>query len=1196
MEANITLQASMKSISTVSGKPNVINVSKVEIKVLELEDTLFHTDSAVMMPSHSVTNENADSQISNKTEENQQFISGIKSIALVLKQFEINAEQKLIIAGHNDIKNNSRQCFELSELQAKNVLYLLTGEDNGSAWARSCEQQHSIEDYKQILHYFAVRKSWNCDPGKTDTKWGQKTEDACREFFTKAVPTKAEKIVSEIVNNSDKKWPIHAWKAVYTLYEEELCEALKITSQDLVARRKRIKFVKSGKQIVSCGASFPVDLKERNNYRSRSNRRVEILFFKSEDIPSLVCPEDTSTEHQKHQCPIWNDFFRKCFINPEDLYAEMFYLKFVYFDKIRKKLLPVSEKLDIKAIQNCTDDPKNAEALTTTVEVKDGVQHIKVLFKTIKDPAIKSFHFEFTTDNLYVYTETADESKPVVLVKKTPAEFDALTFQEQYHFYDLPSKWSSINYRTLYDGKDEGTDSFQDVVKTIKTLRPFGDTFLTKDKPLVFSLDDVVLLDSAGGTQDIKDENHERPPMPVRLSNMSRVKIFISDPKDVKIVLYKRDTAAHTSSRIPFLRNYITENIKTCTGVVCIYFRNGFYSVGRIRTSEENLWQSKNYVVGARVAILDAPGVHLKQACTFNSSNKDTEFGYTGDYELHYFHNMRLDVKHPVSYMFVYTSVAFMRDSRFPDKPKASRPPDQADVEKFMDEGVYFAMEYWNKKNYFFAEDPDTDESIRIKLYYFIDEKETFKVDDDKRPTNKDFDKNPRGLMTHNAVNAARKNAYGGKSKYLALIVNEDDAWQWTRRNDIDGGMSLPYSLLKLNKDDYQGGASPWKIKSVAEDGFTYKYFTFAHELGHCFGLPDEYVKRRPLYPGGDSFPNLDQFFEPYTMFQNEGSMMHHNFAPRLHTTWYYLHKLNSSIVASSGMFSFEKSINTLLTNKLFKARYVNGTDNYTYDWKMVGDNAVHKNMRKPCYIEQNYPIPGAAGKNVYLALHHVSQDESSEKNFHSSQKVPYRWVLMVRLVFNYSFPATAYWTDVMKEFLLAQIMKKFTSLQKKYHLINCSDINDRIYINFLIAFESSGILNYTVSFTDDITISRVHVANAPLALSAISPLKGVFSYEMYSNEIKYTGKMPYEHVALIQNLFVQAADKNAVVKLRDKTRSLDRIQNAGGTLIINRDITMEEVVNYCLNIGADEMTSFNYLKTWIDGKTGGNYTFEKIV
>jgi hypothetical protein len=1181
LEKKFILYDFNKSLLVLSGNSNTMTVTKIPVHVLEMEDVCFHDGSALLLLDAPVG-----SSEGGTSADNQKKVSGTDSLVLVFRHFQENPNKKLLIAGHDDTNGSAKQGFTISKLRAEGVLRLLEGDK--SAWVTHAASNHTIKDYQQYLKYFHYTRGCNCDPGEINGQWGGSTEAAIRSYFSFVNQTG---VLSEpldikmVTQNPGKLWPTEVWNHVYDVYEYALFSILigsRWTPADAERERQRLSFVDPSKPYVACGESFPIDKVGKDNYRSQKNRRVEFLFFDDNTIPPLPlqCPSQTDKNHTINECPFYKTaYYNREYIKISDINSVVYHLKFTYFDRILNKWMDVPDGLYVKAF-------KAGKEVLTSCRSKNGIYYVRLLHISggKRDDDV---HFVIESKNAWVYTKDKSAS-PVLAYSFSDKAGTAITHEElakrplaeRMHYYDLPKIWDSRNWFCKVDQK-EG------VFKTLVT------EVTSVTAPMTFCLDAIILVKPGKKpndyTQEIQDSDHFDKPKPIDPAK-SRYKILYIDNATGNLELYKSGADA-SSSRIAFSHNFIMPPVKN---TVIVLLGNDFYTIGSQRTLPENL---PGQIVGARAAIMNAPGTHLKQTCLFNPANQDTEFGYTGDYELHYFHHLSLNSNHPTSYMVVFTSVAFMRDSRFPDVPAATKPPDQSVVDKFVNEGVYSAMEYWNKKRYFFSEEPETVDSTHVKLFYLVDERESFLVSDAKRPTSIDFLKKPHDLMTDKGgVKVARENAYGGKSKFLALIVNGNDAWQCALRNFKFGGVTLEYSLLKLSKESYHGITSSWTIKSVSEDGFTYKYFTFAHELGHAMGLPDEYIKRRELFPGGDRFPYKDQFFEPYTMEQNEGSMMYHNFAPRLHTTWYYLHRLNSSIVNASGSDSFETTINKLLTNKKFKARYKNGTDDYTYNWEMIGDNATHKNMRKPCYIEEKYAIPGTVDKSVYCALHHVSQDESSEKNFYNGQMIRFGQVLVVRLVFKYAFPITAFWTDNTKEGMLVELRDKFHKKCNKFYLKNNANLKRHTFLHFLIAIENAGVSNYTLSFTDDTTTSKEPISNPPAALPAGSPLTGIFAYSMHSNEISYTGRMPDAHVPLIQNLFVQAADKNAVLKLRDKTRSLDKIKNAGGTLTINRDVTMEEVVKYCLNIGADELVSLDYLKKWINDKTGEQYTLEKIV
>jgi outer membrane protein OmpA-like peptidoglycan-associated protein len=500
----ITVQVIFRDIfgtgksSALTSKNNEVILKLVKMHILEMEDVLFHLNSAVMMP------ENPQGESSTQgggAGEEQIKVSGIKALALVFKQFEFDPEVKMVVSGHTDTSGTAEFNFKLSKERALNILYLLykeEEEDSRKKWAEVCYNRQKVEDYQQILTYFEKKLSCGCDPQGIDDTWGDDTKKATENFLIKMGlgNVKVKAAIYEIESDQKKRWPVSIWELVYDLYSKELYEVLEITDAELESRRKTsVKFVDDDKKIVACGESFPIDAKEKSNYRSQKNRRVELLFFDKDEAPDLTCPAQIKKVHKEEDCPLWRKFyFVPLYIDPDDLKAIAFHLQFVYYDKIKKKQLPVPAGLTIKAYED-----GHKEILSETV-FKDGVYFVKVKFKEkIKDPARKEFYFEYETTDRWVFTK--DDKTDPEIVTKTADEIKLLSFKDRQCYYDLPQKWSSKKYWTHYSGDFKKADRFEKVffdttfADSLK-LKPFGDEITKKDKPLVFSLDDFVLTDS----------------------------------------------------------------------------------------------------------------------------------------------------------------------------------------------------------------------------------------------------------------------------------------------------------------------------------------------------------------------------------------------------------------------------------------------------------------------------------------------------------------------------------------------------------------------------------------------------------------------------------------------------------------------------------------------------------------------------
>ena len=505
----------------------------VEVLMLEMEDVLFHLDSAVMMPerpkgksSSDGAEENATDPDDAKLQEDQDKVSGLQALALALKQFEFDPDKRLLIAGHADTSGPTKMNFELSELRAQGVLALLEGYPYG--WADISEKRHRIEDYQQILMYMKDHRSWSdCDPLRIDDKWSDDVDKATRAFIKRyndwavspeGVGTNLPNPISETTADKIKqdpkhKWPVEMWFAVYNLYNDDIAAALQVDRWHLNHDyRSGLPFCDRNKKYIACGESYPIDDAEKDNYRSQVNRRVELFFFDKENVPKIDCPARVDTVHKAPECPMWHKYhFKRTYIDGADLTSVAYYLRFVYYDPLHKKLVSVPDGLQFKVTEN------GATPLTAVSKYKNGVYQLKVRFKgRIVDPNRKSLHIGFSAPKKWVYRASADDQGKIVAEAEMLAALQALRdkkqsdAEEKWKYYDLPAEWLSEDWCVRSKNQAGGGVTDDDIMNSkdkkhvFKALfssestapakfKPFGDELSQPDKPLVFSLDDLVL-------------------------------------------------------------------------------------------------------------------------------------------------------------------------------------------------------------------------------------------------------------------------------------------------------------------------------------------------------------------------------------------------------------------------------------------------------------------------------------------------------------------------------------------------------------------------------------------------------------------------------------------------------------------------------------------------------------------------------
>jgi hypothetical protein len=277
--------------------------------ILEIGSDLFHHDSAVMMPDmvNAESQERdepfhfEESEIMNQImehhpdtyrsfyevsynleapEEENDRASAMSILAATYQFLERNSEYKLLVSGHCDTSGEGNYNFALSELRAKNALYLLLGERD--QWVEVCQEKSKVEDYQRILKHAAGLYGWDCDPGPIDNILGDKTRNGLRSF-QENYNIRFEQSIAV-----DGKIGRETWGAFFDVYMDDLAAALDSTIEELSSHRQ-IRFLDDNNRFIACGEKVPKDQPARDNYRSRYNRRVELLFFRPPYLPDLSC-------------------------------------------------------------------------------------------------------------------------------------------------------------------------------------------------------------------------------------------------------------------------------------------------------------------------------------------------------------------------------------------------------------------------------------------------------------------------------------------------------------------------------------------------------------------------------------------------------------------------------------------------------------------------------------------------------------------------------------------------------------------------------------------------------------------------------------------------------------------------------------------------------------------------------------------
>jgi len=1030
IEKQVIFRNILGKVSAFSHSTWDIILKKINVNVLEMEDVLFHHNSAVMMPEAPLSKKNR----GGKAEKNQLKVTGVKALALIFKEFEFDPDKRILIAGHTDTSGDAKYNFGLSELRAKNVLYLLIGKR--TEWADVCYEKHRIKDYQQILKHCYSHRKWKCHLYWCDDKWGKNTRERTKTFITEynklnIYPDEPDIPVDttiETINNDSKhRWPKILWKAVYDLYIQDICGVLSITKDQLENRQQNvIKFVDDKKKFVGCGESFPIDKSQKDNHRSKANRRVVILFFDKDEAPETIdCPTDVNSTHKEKDCPIWHGLhFLPLYIKPEDLYSVVYHLEFCYYNRVKEKLMDVPDGLKIQAFE--INDKNKTQELNTSVDYRNkngkGVYWVKVRFKSpLDDNTHKKLYFEFKTKDKWIYTKNKHSDPKIVT--KTPNEIKVLNktdnFAKRWKYYDLPEHWSSRNYWTRYDNDMNKGARYEKVFKD-KELKPIDNkTNSTQaDQPLMFSLDDIVLIKS-DGSQIIKDKNHLDAPLDLHAD--SRITMLYLDKADkYKVKVYKPKTNETYFSNIEFKKNLITDYHSAARAII---FCSQFYHIFDKRTKKgTGFVYAKKHIIGARAALIYDKDVSGRQALKYSQTYFDK--GYLGDgcgnIELHYLHACEVKDSKLVGALIIYWSGRFVVD--------ATKGGVALDKTHFVQEGMQNAMDRMNAKDYQ-LEKHSGPYDIIVKTFIFYE---------------------------------AKKDTRGGKHKCTVSL--RDDA----------GGSSISPESATYRSSAYQDEAKPFKqpygtgpddpLNTYADyDGSTTQRLVVAHEQGHASGWDDEYVY---YLDGYDPATRYRQYYEGMPYVIDKINLMSNNHATRMRNFWGYVNWLTD--YGKNG-----KPLEKMLKGTQFKITFK--------DLNFQLNKTKYKNIYKSAYNKKNYAITANAKCN--LRLYKLGDDEFAHD---ITNNQVYNGILVVITYINAKFkrdPAHVIpqLTPIQKRQWLVELEKRVILMLGNKFRLNCTSDANHDFSNVFLRFMPHYIYNTAhadTHFTLEVTKDNTNTFN----------------------------------------------------------------------------------------------------------------------
>ncbi len=247
-----------------------------QAEMLEVDDQRFRTDSAV--PHLEDPDAGSGGAAASESEEPR-----VGFVAACLRYTEEHPGKKILIAGHTDTTGSADYNVRLSRQRAQMVHAMLVGDRE--TFRHTAQAKFVSGDKEQVLDWVERRFGWPCGMQTNSGSLWRATR-AFQESYNdndragnSAAPALAE----------DGDFRELTWGGIFDCYELNHAEELGCEREELAEFRARLSFVKPDQPYVGCGEYHPIEAAEQDNYRSQTNRRVEILYFDATDVPVPPC-------------------------------------------------------------------------------------------------------------------------------------------------------------------------------------------------------------------------------------------------------------------------------------------------------------------------------------------------------------------------------------------------------------------------------------------------------------------------------------------------------------------------------------------------------------------------------------------------------------------------------------------------------------------------------------------------------------------------------------------------------------------------------------------------------------------------------------------------------------------------------------------------------------------------------------------
>ncbi len=262
-----------RRFSLETGESHRVVISKFDARRIEMADAHFNFDSAVLLADEGSPIPDPDS--------GELRITALAVLRACYLHAKNNPAARVVVAGHTDTVGTPGYNLTLSQLRADNVRGALVGDKD--AWVKSAMAKSVVADSQRMLKFAAFTLGWDCDPGAVDNEDGPRTRKAMKGFQRRYNDEVDESIAVDGVLGRQ------TWQAFFDVYMLELQDLLDVDHAGLAQLQTGIKFANPAHEAVGCGENHPIEAATKDEFRSRTNRRVEILFFEPGHEPKFPC-------------------------------------------------------------------------------------------------------------------------------------------------------------------------------------------------------------------------------------------------------------------------------------------------------------------------------------------------------------------------------------------------------------------------------------------------------------------------------------------------------------------------------------------------------------------------------------------------------------------------------------------------------------------------------------------------------------------------------------------------------------------------------------------------------------------------------------------------------------------------------------------------------------------------------------------